>query len=393
MASKKTKGKGKNKRYVVRYDGGNDPKTGKRIQKQKTFMTSKEADEFLALVTLQTNEKVDPPLLKQEDKKEKEHIPFRQYVERWYNTNYYQEVRPSTFKNARFFLNKHIYPFFEDKALDNITSQDITEFYALKKKEGYADKTVSGIHKFLSKIFQDAVDKGDLIQHPMQGIKKKPKDPVRIGHPWSYAEVVQFLEVAEGEEKDLLYDFTLSTGLRQGEVLSLAWFNIDFEQATVTVTQSLSYDDKQKPELFLKSQSSYRTLSLPKYLIKKLQAHKEQQENLKERMGDAYHHELNLVFPNISGGFLNPSNVRRQMYNLMDKAGVRRITFHELRHTHASLLIRNGAHPKIVMGRLGHKDIETTLRYYAHLWPNADQEAIQDLEEQMARYKNPQDQM
>ncbi|WP_158553351.1 tyrosine-type recombinase/integrase [Peribacillus saganii] len=62
-------------------------------------------------------------------------------------------------------------------------------------------------------------------------------------------------------------------------------------------------------------------------------------------------------------------------------------TFHDLRHAHASLMIRNGAHLKVVMARLGRKDVETTLRYYAHLWPNADQEALQKLGNEMERYK------
>lgn len=387
MPNVKTRGKGKKARYVVRYDGPRDPSTGERVQKQKSFKTSKEAEEFRSLVSLNSSQRTNFPFPNMEEQNMKESVPFHTYVENWFETDYYQQVRASTFKKGRFFLNKHIFPFFEDKMLDEITSKDIIQFYALKKKERYADKTISGIHKFLSKIFQDAVDNDALTQHPMQGIKKKPRDPVRICQPWSYSEIAKFLGVAEGEGKGLIYDFTLSTGLRLGEVLTLPWFALNFDHGTVTVTQSISYDEEGKPELFVKSTTSYRTLSLPKDLIEKLKEHREQQEEIRRRLGKAYSPQLNLVFPNMKGGYLNPSNVRRQMYKLMDKAGVRRIKFHDLRHTHASLLIRNGAHPKIVMGRLGHKDVETTIRFYAHLWPNADQEAINVLEKEMTRHR------
>ncbi|MGI8387530.1 tyrosine-type recombinase/integrase [Robertmurraya sp. P23] len=108
--------------------------------------------------------------------------------------------------------------------------------------------------------------------------------------------------------------------------------------------------------------------------------HKEIQEALKKRIGSHYEHELDLVFPVQQGGFQNPSNIRRQLYGLMKKAGVRRISFHDLRRTHASMLIRSGAQHKLVQGRLGHADVETTFKYYVHLWTNADQETIRNLE-------------
>ena len=388
MATIKTIGKGKKKRYQVRYDGPKDL-NGKRQQKQKSFTTSKEAKEFVSRLTLQ----VEAPQFPYANEMDPSQVLFREYAENWFEVEYYQKVRATTFKTGRYFLEKHVLPYFGDKILSATTKEEIKDFYAQKKREGYAEKTISSIHKFLSTLFQSAVENGDLKEHPMDAMKKsKPKHPIRIANPWSYGEITQFLEAAEKEKKDVMYDFTLSTGLRQGEVFALPWFNIDFDQQTVTVTRSVSYDENGKPELIPKSLESYRTITLSDRLIKKLKAHKEKQEKMKQLFGDHYHHELDLVFPKSDGGFHNPSNVRRQLYGLMEKAKVRRITFHDLRHTHSSMLIRSGANPRIVQERLGHEDIQTTFRYYGHLWVNADKEAIDSLELEMEKHKKQRNQ-
>ncbi|MET3697141.1 site-specific recombinase XerD [Bacillus oleivorans] len=393
MASIKTKGSGKNKRWIVRYDGERDPQTLKRKQLQKSFKSSKEADQFVALITLQGMNQFGSLQIANGTKSEDEpvEVPFHVYAKNWFEVEYFQKVRPNTFKSRRFYLEKQIIPFFGDKAFSLITVKDIKEFYAQLKRNGYEQKTISSIHKFLSSLFNSAVENGDLGESPMNAMKKKPKDPTRIANPWNYTEVVQFLEVAEKEDKDLMYDFTLSTGLRQGEVLALPWFNIDLEHCTVTVTRSVSFGENGEPELIPKAQDSYRTISFSSHLIDKLKKHKEKQDQMKKRFGEHYQHELDLVFPVNHGGFQNPSNVRRQLYNLMKKAKVRRITFHDLRHTHASLLIRSGAQPKLIQTRLGHKVIETTFKYYGHLWPNADQEAIVNLEKELKKHRKPKD--
>jgi len=392
MPKIKTKGKGNKKRWIVRYDGEKDPQTGQRKQLQKSFKSSKEAEEFNAQITLNRGFQRDvssPREISHSNEQDQVQISFEDYARQWFEVDYYQRVRASTFKSRRFYLEKHIIPFFGEKQLSLITSDDIKEFYGKKKREKYASKTISTIHKFLSTLFYSAVEDGYLVEHPMNKMEKsKPKDPIRIAHPWSYKEMTQFIKVAEQEGKDVMFDFDLSTGLRQGELLALPWFDLDLERKTVTVTRSVSYDEDGTPELIPKSQESYRTLSIPDYLVKKLKVHKEKQDEMKKRFGDDYQYELDLIFPVSHGGFQNPSNVRRLFYGLTKKAKLRRITFHDLRHTHASLLIRSGASPTIVQKRLGHEDIETTFRYYGHLWPNADQEAVQQLEKEMEKYKH-----
>jgi integrase len=387
LATIKTKGTGKKKRWYVRYDGPPNAESGKRKQLQKTFRTSKEAEDFAARVTLDRNFQGVSPLqgMMLSTEKELVQMPFSDFATSWFEGEYYLKVRASTFKTRRFYLEKQLIPYFKDTPIAAILTQDVRDFYVHLKKKGYEPKTISTIHKFLSTLFQSAVEKGCIVKSPLKDMKDKPKDPIRIAHPWNPPEISVFLEVAEREGKEGMYDFTLSTGLRQGEVFALPWFNIDLEQKTVTVTRSVSYDEYGNPELIPKAQSSYRTLSIPPYLVEKLSKHKAKQVEQKKRFGDHYQHDLDLVFPAMNGGFLNPSNVRRQFYGLCKKANVRRITFHDLRHSHACTLIRGGVQPRVVQYRLGHADIETTFRYYGHLWPNADQQAADLLEEMMVK--------
>jgi integrase len=388
MPEIKKKGTGKKRRYVVRYDGAKDPKTGERNQKQKTFKTNDEAEKFVAHLILDLNQ--DTAI---HNKKKLVKVLFHEFAENWFEVDYFQSVRPGTFVNRRYYLEQHILPFFGDKYIQDITGEDVKAFYANEKRAGYAEKSINSYHKFLSRLLKAAVKKGYLKAHPMSDFEKgdKPKDRVRVASPWNYEEIAKFLEFAEKEQKDVMYDFTISTGLRQGEVFAFPWFNLDFEERSIIVTRSVAYDENGKPELLPKSQESYRTISVPRYLLEKLKVHKENQERMKKRFGDNYEHELDLVFPTAGGGFQNPSNVRRQLYGLMKKGGVRRITFHDLRHTHARMLIRSGANPSIVQKRLGHEDIETTFKYYGHLWPNADQEAVQNLENELGKHRKRKD--
>jgi integrase len=387
MATYKKKGKGKKTRYVVRYDGERDPVTKERKQLQKTFRTEKEAKEFVSVLTLNKSTTFFPTGMLV--KKEPIAVSFQAYAIQWFEGKFYTRVRSNTFKNRRYYLEKHILPFFGDKNLSSITPSDIDNFYAHLKRNGYADKTISTIHKFLNSLFRSAAINGDLTESPMEKLEKKPKDPVRIAEPWTLKESSQFIEAAERAGKDVLYDFDLDTGLRQGEALALPWFNVDLEQKTVTVTRSVSYDEDGNPELLPKTPESYRTLSLSDTIIEKLQNHKRRQDQLKKRFGPNYNYELDLVFPTSRGDFLNPSNVRREFYALIKKAGVRRIRFHDLRHTHSAMLIRTGSSPGTVQERLGHEDIETTFKYYGHLWRNADREAVDKLEKERNKYKSP----
>lgn len=98
--------------------------------------------------------------------------------------------------------------------------------------------------------------------------KNNPKDPIKNTNPWTYAEKVRFSDWAEDVGKNAMYEFTLKTGFREGEVLALPWFNLDLKNRKVTVTRSVSYDEKGNPVSHSKTESSYRTINLSPSLTK-----------------------------------------------------------------------------------------------------------------------------
>lgn len=183
---------------------------------------------------------------------------------------------------------------------------------------------------------------------------------------WSNSETKQFLELAQKEDTSngLLYEITLATGLRNGEVCSLSWSDINFLDKTITINKCIIY--MHDGSHLLKPNNYKRTIAIPDQIIEKLAIHKKRQEQLKVKIGEKYHNEYDLVFTNNSGAFINPSLIQRQFRNLIKKAGVKEITFHGLRHTHARLLIQNGVSIDMIASRLGHCDIKTTIDFYSH---------------------------
>ncbi|EMI09196.1 integrase family protein [Anoxybacillus gonensis] len=157
--------------------------------------------------------------------------------------------------------------------------------------------------------------------------------------------------------------------MRQGEILGLRWKDVDFENGCVRITQTLSSDGKEILP-YTKTKSGARTIDLPEETIVQLKKHKKliQQEKLK--LGPQIYKDLDLVVCTELGTPTNKSNIRRIFNAIIKKAKVPKIRFHDMRHTHATLLLLQGVNPKIVSERLGHADVRITLDTYSHLLPS-----------------------
>ncbi|MFO1445459.1 site-specific integrase [Bacillus sp. Bva_UNVM-123] len=133
-----------------------------------------------------------------------------------------------------------------------------------------------------------------------------------------------------------------------------------------------------------KTKASMRTIDISDSLIKELSHHKKRQGKWKKSLGSNYK-ENNLVFPNIYGNFKDPRNLLREFYRDQKFTQARTITFHDLRHTHSTLLLINGENPKLVQQRLGHEDVEITLRIYSHILPSMQRDAVDKLERELKK--------
>ncbi|OIJ16205.1 hypothetical protein BKP35_04295 [Anaerobacillus arseniciselenatis] len=341
--------------YAVIYDERLDSRTGKHYMKQKSFPTSEEADKFLDELG---SDKSELSILLETEQKGQQatKVLFNEYVEDWFYGEHAHVIKQTTFKVRQALLNKHIVPYFGDKYLHEITEQEIAELIAQKDREGYSKSTIGSVHTFLSTLFRSAVKKGYLDKNPVR-FMNMVRVPNRIPVILSESEVEQLLEVAHSEGEGMMYEFEISTGVRLAEILALSWSDIDFDRETITVNKNVVGGNVKHNIAELRS--GYRTIPLPTHLMLKLQKHKEGQQLMKEQLGDDYHYELDLIFPKKDGRIQSTSTVRARFNRLVHKANIRKINFHDLRKTHATLLVKAGESPYQVSIRLGHKSIDS----------------------------------
>ncbi len=223
----------------------------------------------------------------------------------------------------------------------------------------------------------------------------EPRQEMKI---WSEEEFQKVYSVMNDDTYRCFFSFMYLMGTRKGEALALTWNDVDFFRSEVTISKSLNRKRPQKGIIVTeefntrnsasmgwhciggrkyqittpKNKAFYRKIVMPQNLLKLLQEYK----NLCQQEYDFQ--ENNFVF----GGKipLSDQTLRRQFNAYADKAGVKRIRIHDLRHSHASLLINKGQNILIVSKRLGHNDITQTLNTYSHLFPNAQKQIIDSIE-------------
>ncbi|WP_170220165.1 site-specific integrase [Paenibacillus anaericanus] len=180
----------------------------------------------------------------------------------------------------------------------------------------------------------------------------------------------------------MLITLAISTGMRRGELIALEWSHIDLIEGTLRVVQSISIKDNGKPVIKPpKTKKSIRTISLPSSNLEMLKKYRMHYLQEKMRIMDRWkekEHEFD--FPNAYGGALYFNRPTKWWIEFLDYNGLKKIRFHDLRHTSATLLINQGVHAKIISERLGHADITTTMNVYGHALQSADKSAADKLD-------------
>ena len=173
--------------------------------------------------------------------------------------------------------------------------------------------------------------------------------------------------------------------MRRGEVLALRWQDIDFLFGQISVNRTLhrlqggKYGDGSYVFTQPKSERSRRTIALSPSVILTLKDYKEKQTVIRAKLGTSLKDD-DLVFSNLKGEPLRPNTITRAWSMLAARAWVKVIRLHDARHTHASLLLKQGVHPKIVQERLGHASIQITLDTYSHVGPGLQEAAAAQFE-------------
>lgn len=290
-------------------------------------------------------------------------------------------LRPGTWQSYKTNVDAYIVPRLGMTPLQSLTPAMLTAFYGdllrggrRSREGGLSPRTVRFTHQILRKALSEAVRWGRLARNPADQATP-PRQNTPEMKTWSAGELRRFLEHVEGDRLYAAWLLAATTGLRRGELLGLRWKDVDLEAGRLSVTQALLSVRNRLSVSPPKTAKSRRSVALDARTVAALQAHRKAQ--LEERLafgGDWPDHDL--VFTREDGEPIHPDRFSRDWFRqYVRAAGLPLIRFHDLRHTHATLALQAGIHPKVVSERLGHATVSITLDTYSHAIPALQEEA------------------
>ncbi len=198
--------------------------------------------------------------------------------------------------------------------------------------------------------------------------------------PLTADEARQLLTTAQGHRLHALFELALHTGLRKGELLGLRWEDLDLDAGTAAIRRTLQRTAAGGlTTLPTKTRASKRRIALPARCVHSLKLHREQQQREREAADTSWQPSEH-VFTTTRGGPIDPTNLSRAFNTLLRKAGLRRIRFHDLRHSTATLLLEQGVELVVIKELLGHAHIGVTATVYAHVRLRLQRDAIDTLD-------------
>jgi len=298
-------------------------------------------------------------------------VTVSEFIDRYFNDVARHNLRPKTLESYESLIRIHIKPGLGHYRLSALNPLIIQKFYSDKLNAGLSKRTVQFIHSILHKALNQALRLGlvyrnvtDLVDHP----NPKRKAP----EVWSIEEVKKFLNAVKDHRFFVIYLLSVYLGMREGEVLGIYFEDVDILHRTIHVKHAVQALKGGLVVTEPKTESSKRAVSIPSSIISILTDYLYVQ---KRNQG--------LIFTTSSGKPISPRNLVRHFKSAIKETGLPNIRFHDLRHTHASLLLAAGVHPKIVQERLGHSQISLTLDTYSHVIPSLQLEAADKMDQLM----------
>ena len=271
---------------------------------------------------------------------------------------YYEDMTPrlreNTMRNKKYIIDLKILPYFSNKRMNGITAADIRKWQNELISQGYSQTYLRTINNQLTAVFNYAVRYYDLQNNPCRkagGMGKNKADEMKF---WTKDEFYKFIDSIMDKQKSYAAFMTLFwTGMRLGEMLALTPADIDFEDKTIRINKT--YNTKEKKNGPTKTYASTRTISVPDFLL----------ADIKDYMNSVYGLTKHDRLFQVTKYYMEHEKERA-----LKNSGIEHIRIHDLRHSHCALLFEMGIAPLEVKERLGHKNIETTLNVYAHVYPD-----------------------
>lgn len=346
--------------------------TGKRNQKVVTVRgTKREAEAELSRIIAEVDSGgfADPGT-----------ITVEEYFKRWLE-HVATKTSAKTHERYAGIVRLGIVPHLGSAKLSKLRPMDIQTFYAdalsrgrARTQGGLSQRTVLHYHRILSQALKQAVR--------WQLLPRNPADAVEPPRPEQRDMVVldgeQMIKLLDGSRGTPLYIpvlLAITTGMRRGEVLALRWSDVDLDRASLAVTQTLEKSKKdglrfKQP----KTKRSRRNISLASITVEALRKHRLEQAELCLKLGRGWE-DSGLVCSRFDGAPINPNTLSSGFASLVRTMDIPNVTFHGLRHSHATQLFKEGVHPKVAQERLGHSTISVTLDLYSHVMPGMQEDA------------------
>ncbi len=368
---------GDRKLWYIRVELSPDP-DGKRRQRTLSGTTRKEvtAKQIALLRELATGTALEPSTL-----------TTGAYLARWLE----EVVRPNkavrTYEIRESLVRVHIAPALGPVLLTKLQPAHISAMLAAIQRDGSA-KTALDVRTTLRIALEHAVRKWQLIP---QNVADRV-DPPRYEPPpvalWDEAQLAHFLAHNTGRRYSALYRLALDTGLRQAEILGLRWADLDPARGFLTVRRQSQRTTTAGFVTKTTKGKRGRSVALVAGTLAALQAHRVAQAAEREAAGAVWVEE-DRIFPSRTGGPQPRESLHDDWTRTIRGLGLPHITFHVLRHLHATYLLLEGVHPRIVADRLGHASTAITLEVYSHIMPSMQVQAAEAFERAMARMTAP----
>ena len=375
MAKRRANGEGnirkrKDGRWEGRYTAGRDPESGKVIYKNVLGKTQAEVKEKLARA-IEDNKGLDIVKAGQ--------YTVGQWMDVWYENYSKIKVRPSSHKTYKGYIENHIKPSIGKIPLSKLTTLEVQALYrklltsgrverteSQQQPKGLSAKTVRNINQVISSAMELAKSQKLISTNPTDGCAL-PKVEHQEMKTLTADQLAAFFREAKNSGVFEMYYLELATGLRRGELLGLKWDDINLDIGVIQVKRQVARIDGEVVEAPLKTKNSYRTLSIGADAIEILREQR-------SKVADEY------VFPSPNGGPISRDSVLHMLHRVLERAGLPKIRFHDLRHTFSTLALQNGVDIKTVSGMLGHYSAGFTLDTYDHVTTAAQKEAARTMD-------------
>jgi len=314
-------------------------------------------------------------------------LTVAQFLEEWLRDYARPNTAPRTYERYEEIVRIHLVPALGSLSLLGLRPYHIQKYYSQALESGRRDRkgglsalTVHKHHRILYESLRYGVRQGVLVRNPAEAVtspRGQSKELTIVG-----AKRLQLiLETARESPYHALFFMMAYTGVRRGEALGLRWGDIDLGKATLSVVQTLQ-QLRNGEYIFRepKSKHSRRQIALSPSLAIALWEYRLKQEQARKLLGQQLA-PTDLVFSHPDGGPLRPNTVSRALQEIAQSLGLNSVRLHDLRHAHATILLQQGVHPKIVQERLGHSSVATTLDIYSHVTPGLQEAAARRFDE------------